>query len=295
MPPNDDEEDDLARRASGESRRRSHDEDFEERTPRKKKKSSTGIVLIIVGCIMLVCGAPLCIGLLLPSLTSVRHSANRMKSSNNLKQMGIAFHSYNDVNDELPGNTYSPDGKPLLSWRVHILPFVEQDNLYRQFNLDEPWDGPTNARLLNQMPKIYANPSEPSQSKTYYRGFSSPGAIFERKLVNRKMAIEKNILGEPFPGQKPNVNMSSIRDLISDTILVVDAGEPVDWTKPEDLDASPGKPLPPLGGMRWAKNKMQALMADGSVRMIRTDLPEETIRALITHSGQEILPGGWND
>ena len=78
----------------------------------------------------------------------VREAANRMKGAGQLCQIGLAIHNYNDTYGELPKNTYSPDGRPLLSWRVHILPFLEEDRLYQQFNLDEPWDSPSNVRLL---------------------------------------------------------------------------------------------------------------------------------------------------
>jgi len=264
---------------------------------RKLPRSPAYIVVVVSGYMLLLCAIPLGIFLLIEAMGNVRHAANRMKSSGQLSQIGWAIHNYNDANSELPGNTYSPDGTPLLSWRVHLLPFIEQDELYRQFKLDEPWDGPNNIRLIDRMPKSYSNPNEPRGSKTFYRGFSSPGAVFERRVTARNKPPELNIFGFPVLGLSGTnkFDLNSFKDLISETIMVVDAGEPVEWTKPDDLDASPGKPLPSLGGMKWAKNKMQLLMADGYARMIRTDLPEETLRALITHSGQESLPANWEN
>src|SRR5690242_10209850 len=69
------------------------------------------------------------------------------QSSNNLKQLVLAFHNYNDAYGKLPTNVLSKDNKPILSWRVQILPFIEQDNLYKQFKLDEPWDSENNKQL----------------------------------------------------------------------------------------------------------------------------------------------------
>ncbi|MBN9523059.1 DUF1559 domain-containing protein [bacterium] len=65
-------------------------------------------------------------------------------AENNLKQIGLALHNYESAYQYLPGNSYDKDGKALLSWRVHILPFLEQTALHQRFKLDEPWDGPNN-------------------------------------------------------------------------------------------------------------------------------------------------------
>jgi prepilin-type processing-associated H-X9-DG protein len=291
MPRQDEFDDDLSRRADDERRERPRRRDEEsELPPRPKSKSPALVIVLVVGLCLVVCGTPICIGLLLPAVQSVRQAANRMKSTNNLKQIGLAIHNYNDTQNELPANTYDANGKPLLSWRVHILPYVEHDALYRQFKLDEPWDGPNNIRLLNQMPRIYQLPQEPPGNKTYYRGFTNPGAVFARRAG-------RDVNGLPLggPGRKIEpFNLSSLQDPPDLIILVVEAGEAVEWTKPDDLDASPGKPLPPLEG-KWRGKRMHALFADGSVRLIRSDLPESTLRALITHSGSEVVPAGWDE
>src|SRR5262249_41903150 len=165
--------------------------------------------------------------------------------TNNMKQITLAAHMYEQDHGEQPSNTYTPDGKPLLSWRVHLLPYLEADSTYKQFKLDEAWDGPNNIVLLNQMPAIYSDPRDPANkaSNTHYRGFSSPGALFERKLVVRPGATD------PHKGVKKEdqFNLSRLKDPQTETILVVEARDAVEWTKPDDLDASPGKPFPALG------------------------------------------------
>src|SRR5262249_46626675 len=92
-------------------------------------------------------------------VAAVREAANRITSSNNLKQMTLAMHEKADNEGALPADAISPrDGKPLLSWRVAILPYVEANDLYKQFHLDEPWDSDHNKKLIPKMPKFYVLP-----------------------------------------------------------------------------------------------------------------------------------------
>ena len=222
---------------------------------------------------------------------AARGAADRMRSTNNLKEIGLAFHNYHDTWGQFPHNTYTPDGKPLLSWRVHILPYIEQEALYNQFHLDEPWDGPNNIRLLANMPRTYARPADRTRAVavTYYRGFSSPGAVFERR-PNHLTPRFLPLLGR-FPDPRAGLRIP-FKDGTSETLLVVEAGDPVEWTRPEDLDASPGKPFPKMGGLGW-RTVFQAALADGSVRSLKLDTPEDTLRALVTHGGGEALPADW--
>jgi hypothetical protein len=205
-------------------------------------------------------------------LDYVRYSRERRYAANNLKEIGLAIRNYEEVHGELPNNSYAHDGKSLLSWRVHLLPYMEHDNIYRQFKFDEPWDSPSNLLLLNCGVPPYTNWGG---TLTYYRGFSSPGAVFERR---------SNRLG-----------FSSFKDQLHETIMVVEAAEPVEWTKPDDLDASPEKPFPVMGGIKYRRKVFQALFADMTVRPLRLDTPESTLGALVTHSGGETLPPGWDD
>src|SRR4051812_32634281 len=75
---------------------------------------------------------------------------------NNIKQIALAWHNYEAANGHLPSNQVDKKGKALLSWRVQILPSLEEDALYKQFKLDEPWDSENNKKLIDQMPKLYA-------------------------------------------------------------------------------------------------------------------------------------------
>ena len=86
-----------------------------------------------------------------------RSNAGRTMSMNNLKQLALAWHIYADPHmGAFPDNIKSKDGKPLLSWRVAILPYTEQNELYQQFKLDEPWDSEHNKTLIAKMPAYFA-------------------------------------------------------------------------------------------------------------------------------------------
>lgn len=259
-----------------------HDRDEQ---PRPRKRGlSTGGILLIVGGIVLLCGGCL-VGGGIYGVFGVRDAANRMKSRNNLMQIGLAVHNYHDVNGELPANTSSRDGKPLLSWRVHLLPYVEQDALYRQFKLDEPWDSPNNRPLAHSIPSVYLLPNRPANTApglTHYRGFSSPGAVFDRRRLPGRNPVPKDAL-----------TLAGFKDGTPNTILVVEAADPVEWTRPDDLDAGLGAPFPHMGNFHRG-NKFQAVFGDGTVRLLRSDLPEATLRALVTHSGGEQLPPNWD-
>src|SRR5262249_9210421 len=138
-----------------------------------------------------------------------------------------------------------------LSWRVALLPYVEQDVLYKQFNMNEPWDGPTNKPLLNSMPKIYQVPGRPAPpGQTYYQVFVTPQ--------------QPRSFRTAFPALGPGQRVTGIIDGTSNTFMVVEMANPVPWTAPDDPVWEPGK-TPPLGVYKGGFN---ALMCDGSVRWV---------------------------
>jgi hypothetical protein len=193
--------------------------------------------------------------------------AARTYSVNNLKQLVIALHSYEQVYGRLPPAVITAkDGKPLYSWRVAILPFVEEDALHRQFNLDEPWDSPHNIKLLEKMPPVFTPIRGPMKEpgKTYYQTFVGNGAAFDPPKA---------------------IRLPHFNDGTSNTFLVVEAGEAVPWTKPVDLSYDPKQPLPKLGGL--FPNGFHAAFADGSVFFVPQGLKEQSLRAYITRGAED--------
>jgi hypothetical protein len=200
-------------------------------------------------------------GLMLPAVQKVREAAGGARSQNNLKQIGLACHNFHDTFEHFPQDIVDKNGKPLLSWRVAILPFVDELKLYEQFKLNEPWNSEHNIKLLAQMPKIYESPSlPPLPGMTYYKGFSGPGAVFET-------------------GKK--IRIAQITDGSSNTILAIEAGPAVPWTKPEDFPFDPKKPLPEFVPLPQG-TRTNILLCDGSVRTVDLKkLGEKKLRLLI--------------
>jgi Protein of unknown function (DUF1559) len=110
------------------------------------------------------------------------------RTVNNLKFMGLAMHNFCAASGRFPAAAIRKDGKAILSWRVAILPFLEQFALYQKFQLDEAWDSPHNASLLKEMPGAYApvTPRETTDYTTYYQRIVGPGSLFDgRKARGR--------------------------------------------------------------------------------------------------------------
>ncbi|HZZ77169.1 MAG TPA: sigma-70 family RNA polymerase sigma factor [Gemmataceae bacterium] len=196
-----------------------------------------------------------------------RDGPARQISVNNFKQIALAMHNYHDAVGNLPAHAiYSKDGKTaLLSWRVAILPYIEQQDLYNQFKLDEPWDSKHNIKLVAKMPKIYQMPppTKAKEGETYYQVFTGEGAVFN--------------------GSK-KMKFTDIKDGTSNTIMIVEAKDPVVWTKPADLSLpKQADEKLPVGGR--FKDGFNAAFCDGSVRFLPDTIEAAKLRAYITAAG----------
>jgi RNA polymerase sigma factor (sigma-70 family) len=234
-------------------------------------------------------------------------AAARAQSRLNLKEIAQAMLNYQSTYDAFPTSAiYSKDGKPLLSWRVALLPYLNQDNLYKQFHLDEPWDSEHNKKLLETKVKVYHVPGHDDWTRTYYQVFVGEDTVFER----RKGAIggkgfggaggsfPANFKGAPPGGgkgggeladggnQPTGMRVTDITDGTSYTLLVVEGGTSVPWTKPEDLAYAPTGKLPDLGGA--FKDVTYAAFADGSVVALKKKISETALRAAITRNQGEV-------
>ncbi|HEY1192347.1 MAG TPA: DUF1559 domain-containing protein [Gemmata sp.] len=212
--------------------------------------------------------------LVVPAVGKVRESAGRMQSQNNLKQLALAIHIYHDAHGVLPSDILDKNGKPLLSWRVAILPYIEQEALYKKFKLDEPWDSENNKQWSQVMIKTFVSPNAVPVAKqewgwTSYRGISGPGAAFD-------------------PAAKGKLRLVDFTDGLSNTIMLIETDEVVPWAKPGDFPFDPKKPLPkivPVGN----KDVINVAMGDGSVRAISTKVGEKTLKAAFTRNGGDIF------
>ncbi|HEV3341576.1 MAG TPA: DUF1559 domain-containing protein [Pirellulales bacterium] len=203
------------------------------------------------------------VAMLLPAVQSARGAARQAQSTNNLKQIGLAMHNHHDVFAAFPARASFKKGKPLLSWRVAILPFVEQQALYGQFHLDEPWDSEHNRKLIEKIPPVYANPKlDPKlvqAGKTNYLAPTGTATLFD--------------------GEK-GATMATIADGTSNTLMIVEANadRAVIWTAPDDLEIDPDNPRDGLG--EFQPGVIMALFADGSVHRLLATLDAETLANL---------------
>jgi prepilin-type processing-associated H-X9-DG protein len=270
MPDRDDDADDRPRR---------RDDDDSDDRPRPKKSGGAGLIIaLVVGGVALVM---LCVigglfALLLPAVQKVREAAARTGDSNNLKQIALGMHNEHSMyNQWTVPYAHDEKGKayPTNSFRVSLLPYIEQDALYRSFDLTQPWDSPRNRPYSSTMVRPYQTVlDEAPGTNTPYRAFVGGGALFEAD-------------GKP-------VRLTDIADGSSNTIMLVHATEQVPWAQPMELPYAPAAPLPPLGHPKLPGGA-NVLMADGSVRFLKADTPEHVVRALITRAGGEQLPPNW--
>ncbi len=212
----------------------------------------------------------------LPAIESALDSVRRAQCAENLQRIALAMHRHHATNNSFPRPAITDAaGKPLLSWRVAILPFLDQKALYDKFKLDEPWDSAANQALLKEMPAVYQCPdrSKGEPFTTTYRVLVGKGALFE-KDKDRGSAV------------------GDITDGTSNTIMVVESAAAVPWTKPDelpfDLAAVPslqGAGSPHPGGF-------QASFADGSTHFIKNTVDLNTFRSLITRAGGEVINPG---
>ena len=211
---------------------------------------------------------PIRVGSALVDTVNLAFASNRRnEDALHLRQIAIAAMNHNDVYGRLPAQAvYDKNGKALLSWRVMLLPHLNQSELYKQFHLNEPWDSEHNKKLLAKLPDIYRAPRQDAKSieehRTYYQGFVGKGCFFEGKK------------GLRFPAEFP--------DGTSNTIMIVEASSAVPWTKPEDIPYDADKPLPKLG--LPGSSEFHTLQCDGSVRTHTAKISEKTLRLAITRN-----------
>ena len=221
--------------------------------------------------------APVMVGLLLPAVQASRAAARRMQSTNNLKQIALALLNYESAYRRYPEafNT-DEDGKPLLSWRVHILPFIEQNNLYQQFHLDEPWDSEHNIKLLDQMPLVYRSPQSAAEpGMTVYLGNGGENGVL-RSNPDNKGKIMKGI------------RLADITDGTSNTILAIEASDEaaVPWTKPTEYEFDEDNMWDLFGLHVGGTN---AVTSDGAVHFLSENIDLDLFKALFTRNGGEVV------
>ena len=200
----------------------------------------------------------------------------RMICPQNLKQIGLALHNYILQYRCLPpAYVADKNGKPMHSWRVLILPYLDQAELYRQYDFSEPWNSPRNARLMAKCPDV----------------FRCPHAFPMSPSTTNYVAV----IGDAtcWPGSK-SVRLEDIKDGASKTVMLVEiADSDIPWIEPRDMSfdrASAGVNVDRQHGIssnhgNWAF----FVFADGSVRSLTDKMSPTTLRAILTIAGGETI------
>lgn len=231
--------------------------------------------------------AAFAVAILLPIHSGYYHEEPpRSPCVNNLKRIGLAIHNYSDTYHRLPpAYTVDKDGHPLHSWRVLILPFIEQNELYQRIRLDEPWYSPHNR-------EVFESVQSPSG-----KGPSTPfGAYWcPKDETNVGQTNYMRIVGPRMITNGPNsVHYKDVTDGLSNTILCVEvAGLGVRWYEPIDLRVDtmsfkcndPGRSCP----SSRHPNCVNVLLGDGSVRNLPPSIDPRLFEAMTTINGGENL------
>lgn len=211
------------------------------------------------------------VGLLAPAVGNARQSAQRAQQQNNFKQIMLAMHNYHDVYGHFPAAVVvDPASGAKRSWRVELLPVVEQAALYDQYRKDQPWDSDANKAVLAKMPAVFRHPSMPEGTTN--------SSIFA--AVGEGLVFEKD--------DNDGTKLSEIADGSSNTIAIVEANRDIPWTKPEDIEFDLRQDtLPELGIVPegWIVG-----ICDGSVRFISKAIDVDVFKKLLTRAGGEVVP-----
>jgi hypothetical protein len=203
----------------------------------------------------------------------------------NLEQIARAMHNYAQRYGTLPP-AYIADsqGKPMHSWRVLLLPFLSEETLYKKYSFDEPWDGPNNRKLHDEIMRAYACISD------------------ARTRADRTMTSYVVVTGEDTPFRGPrSTKFSDFRKPLKDVVLVIEmANSGIHWMEPRDLpitemdfkiNGQPGKSLSSCHGSSWQYSYgpvVCAVYADGHAEYVPLALPPDALRKSLTIGTEEL-------
>ncbi|MBC7851986.1 MAG: DUF1559 domain-containing protein [Pirellulaceae bacterium] len=264
---------------------------------------------------------------LVPSVQDMRLGGRRAQSANNIKQIMLAMHNYADTYGGRfpPAVVYGKDGKGKVphSWRVELLPYMDQDALYRAYQFDEPWDSEANKKVLAQMPAVFRDPSADakSTSSAYYvmvgkakemkkgdeggggaaapagglgaaGGAAPPGGGLGAAALSDAPPDPGVVVDTSLPtafSKKDGIRFAEIADGTSNTIAIVEAKRDIPWTKPEDIPYDPKGKAPRLGG--FYSDGFHVGFCDGSARFLPVSTSEESLRIYLSPAaGEPIAP-----
>ena len=228
------------------------------------------------------------------ALADLRAASIRLRAQNNLKMLALALLNYESAHRRLPPAViFGPDGRPWHSWRVLILPYIEQNRLYEQYDFSQPWDSPKNRPIADTVIDVFRDPARPGDDAfTDYALLVGKSAMFDAEGVSMKSP-------DDFPAclSRGGTKISQVIDGLSNTLLVatVAPGRRIPWTSPEDIavkDGFPGIGTPDgIAALHPAGDEKVTIVAfgDGSVRPLPESLDDETGAALVSRDVGEVI------
>lgn len=229
----------------------------------------------LVGVLLMLTAPALLVAPLLRMVSQAREAAKRTTCKSHLKQIGLALHNYHDAHSIFPA---SVTGDPAVSWRILLLPYLNELPLYATYDQTKPWDSPVNDLLSKGRVWVYECPSN-----THHRDAAG------RFRTDFAMVTGNGTFGDT----SRTVAIDDITDGVSNTIAIVEAsGLRIIWTEPRDFDVTKG----PIGidikgetdldspGMlsSYLSLGAHALMADGRVQFIKKSFDPELLKKLTT-------------
>jgi prepilin-type processing-associated H-X9-DG protein len=250
--------------------------------PPKKPRSTAVTILIVLAIsvpVILFCGGFMA-SIIVPAVMAGRQAAYQANCHNNMQQIGMAMQAYHDQNGHYPpAFVADKDGKPMHSWRVLLLPYLGEQGLYAQYNMNEPWDSPHNMALASQMPAVYRCPS---------------AAKTNMNVTSYAMLVGPNAISTGPVGRKRD----EITDGLSNTIMIAETtGNNITWTDPRDLDVQiMSFDLSENDGKEISSehaNTVSVLFCDGHVQGLLKGGDSDNVKAMTTINGAEqVTPDG---
>jgi hypothetical protein len=237
------------------------------------------VVIAFIGAVL---------ALLIPAIRTAQRVNQQMSCSNHLKQIAMAFHLYHDTYKTFPSAiTYADDGTAMHSWRVLLIPFLEQTPFFSRYEINEPWNGPKNGLLADEIPDTWYDKPGNAYQFVYSAGvFRCPSAPKSQNQMcaNYVMLIDDRHGKPNAPPNLPGGTPPSV-DQKSAVIVIEIADSDIHWMEPRDVllselsmkinDRSRRSLSSYHGGACVAH-------ADGSVTFLNDDATEEYVRELLT-------------
>ena len=203
---------------------------------------------------------------LVEPLTEFYAASSRTQAANNLRQNSLALLNFESAYGNFPPSVLTHESGKKYSWRIAILPFIERQDIYNQYDFTQDWDSPHNLEVTSEMPEFFRSDfDDPNSTNTSFFMLTGPGGAFSTD---------------------ESTKISDFTDGTSNTMTIIQAKRDIHWAKPEDIVIDPDKPLPEFGGFH--DGGFNVGMADGSVRFLSNDVIENVLREYLTPSGGEV-------